>query len=118
MDKQIKRLIISEIIDSDSAISTDDGVIVYNRIAESFSSNLNVVLDFSHINFMTTAFLNAAIGQLYNSYSSNQLNQILRLENVTPNDRILFKKVIERAKQYFANKKNFEDSANSAIYGS
>jgi hypothetical protein len=46
------------------------------------------------------------------------LNEALKLVNVADEDKIRFKKVIERAKEYFKNKKGFEDSANTAIYGS
>jgi hypothetical protein len=118
MEKEKIKLIVRELIDSDSAVRTDDGDLIYKNIVELFNNKNIVELDFSEINLMTTAFLNAAIGQLYSSYSGEELNQTLSLVNVADDDRILFKKVIDRAKQYFANKKNFEDSANSAIYGS
>jgi len=113
-----KHLIVKEIINGDAAVSSDDGDILYTRIIESIRANYTVSLDFSGISIMTTAFLNSAIGQLYNDYTSEQLNNSLKLENVAEEDKILFKKVIERAKEYFFNKKGFEDSANSAIYGS
>jgi len=111
-------LIIKDIINGDTAVSTDDGDVVYQEIVAIIKQGEMVELDFSGINIMTTAFLNAAIGQLYSTFTSEQLNSLLKLVNVAVDDRILFKKVIERAKEYFQNKKGFEDSANRAIYGS
>ncbi|MCJ7448784.1 MAG: STAS-like domain-containing protein [Bacteroidales bacterium] len=118
MDLKIKQLKIRDIINRETAVSSDDGEIVYNLIVNCIKNNCIAELDFSEITILTTAFLNSAIGQLYNTYSSDQLNNALKLKNVADEDRILFKKVIERAKEYFANKKGFEDSANKAIYGS
>lgn len=112
------RLVIKDIIKGDTAVSTDDGDLVYQEIVVILKLGNPVELDFSGINIMTTAFLNAAIGQLYSAFTSEQLNSLLKLVNVAADDRILFKKVIERAKEYFQNKKGFEDSANKAIYGS
>lgn len=117
MDPKIRKLKIRVIINRDTAVSSDDGESVYDEIVKCINGNCIAELDFSGIEILTTAFLNSAIGQLYNTYSSEQLNTTLKLKNVADEDRILFKKVIERAKEYFANKKGFEDSANKAIYG-
>jgi hypothetical protein len=117
MDSEVKELRIKELISRDTAVSSDDGEIIYMAIVECIEEGHIAELDFSEISILTTAFLNSAIGQLYNTYSSEQLNNSLKLKNVADEDRILFKKVIERAKEYFANKRGFEDSANRAIYG-
>ena len=117
MENIINQLNVSEIINSDSAVSPKDGDLVYVEIDRSISENKVVKLDFSGIRILITAFLNAAIGQLYSKYDSRQLNKLLKLTNVADEDKILFKKVVERAKEYFANKKEFEESANNAFYG-
>ena len=41
----------------------------------------------------------------------------LRLENVEKDDRVLFKDVIQRAKEYFADKDRFERDTKDAING-
>lgn len=110
-------IVIKELINSDTAVSTDDGDLIYKKIDNQLSKNNTVEIDFREITIMTTAFLNAAIGQLYSSYSSETLNKNLQLINVANDDKILFKKVITRAKEYFSNKNNFNDSADNAIYG-
>lgn len=108
---------ISEEINNTMAVSSDDGDKLYQKIDFLIREGKLVELDFSEIDVMTSAFLNAAIGQLYNSYTSEQLNSQLRLVKVVKEDISLIKKVIERAKEYFANRKGFEDSANHALYG-
>lgn len=117
MNKEIKNLKIIDIIDRPIAVSSDDGEFVFKEIEKNIESGYFVFLDFEGIMLLTTAFLNSAIAPLYISYTSDQINEVLRLVNVEDEDKILFKKVIERAKEYFANRKEFENSAKKAIYG-
>lgn len=117
MEKEVIQLLVAELIKNDTAVSTDDGDLVFQYIKSNFIKENLVILDFEKIHLLTTAFLNAAIGQLYSEYNSDYLNKNLKLANVAEDDKILFKKVIERAKEYFENKKGFEDSANKAFYG-
>lgn len=117
MNPKLRKLKIKDIISRETAVSSDDGDIVYKSIVKCINSKTIAELDFSEITILTTAFLNSAIGQLYNNFSSEELNSILSLKNVADEDRILFKRVIERAKEYFNDKRGFEDSANDAIYG-
>ncbi len=114
----MSNLIVKNIIDSDIAVATDAGDKVFNEIVHHLSKQHAVILDFNEITILTTAFLNAAIGQLYSndSFSSEFLNDNLKVINVQSEDKPLFSMVIRRAKEYFKNKKGFEDSANSAFY--
>jgi len=52
---------------------------------------------------------------LYEHFDSETLNEHLKLENVAPNDRILFKMVVQRAKEYFANKEVFEEAVTNTL---
>jgi hypothetical protein len=113
-----EKLIISDIINGTSAVSSDDGQLVYEKMEKALQNDKKVELDFKDIEILTTAFLNAAIGQLYSNHTSEELNSRLKVENVSQEDLTLFKKVIHRAKEYYTNPKGFEDSANNAIYGS
>jgi len=96
-------------VNGDSAISVDDGDKIFKKIDNALTKNLIVELDFQNITLIITAFLNAAIGQLYSKYTSAQLNDNLKLKNIKNDDIHLFLKVIERAKEYFANPQRFED---------
>ena len=115
----MKNIIIQEIIKGDIAVSTSDGDLIYNLINDYLKNHKTINVDFKGISIMTTAFLNAAIGQLYSNplYSDDFLNKHLHLKNVEKEDRILFSEVVKRAKEYFKDKDRFEDSANSVING-
>lgn len=115
----MKHLIIKDIIKSELAVSTEDGEKVFKKINSYLQKNEKVELDFAGISFMITAFLNSAIGSLYSNkaYTSEFLNENLKLENVEKEDLKLFKEVVKRAKEYFANREGFEKNSNDAIYG-
>lgn len=106
---------VFEEVGGDSAISVEEGDIIFRKIDNAISHDMTVVLDFQNIKLVITAFLNAAIGQLYSKYKSDQLNSHIRLLNVSPEDKRLFKKVIERAKEYFSNPEEFGTLVNNSI---
>ena len=113
------RLIVKDIINSELAVSTDKGDLVFNELNSKLENNEKVIIDFKGIDLMITAFLNAAIGKLYgkNKYTTDFLNEHIKLENIQKEDISLFKDVIIRAKEYFENKEKFENDVNEMIYG-
>jgi len=105
----MKKILVSEIINSNIAVATDSGELVFDKISTLLDKNELIELSFFGISIITTAFLNAAIGQLYSkNYESNFLNEHLKLKDIQEEDIPLFKMVVERAKEYFSNKENFE----------
>ncbi|MDY3443452.1 STAS-like domain-containing protein [Riemerella anatipestifer] len=113
------RIFVKDTINTDFAVSTEDGNTIFELLKENFLQDKMVSLDFSGITLMTTAFLNSAIGQLYSTdrFSSSFLKENLKLENVQDHDKPLFALVVKRAKEYFANQNNFEKNSEDSIYG-
>lgn len=95
-----------EIIGSNIAVSASKGEILYEKIAESLKTGSKVEVDFSGITDLTTAFLNVAVGHLYNLFTSSELNESLKISNIDNLDRYLLKQVIERVKM---NKKESDE---------
>jgi hypothetical protein len=112
-------LTVRDIINSELAVSTEKGEMVFNAINEGLQKEEKIVLDFKGIDLMITAFLNAAIGKLYGNkkYSGEFLNEHIKLENIDSDDVYLFKDVIKRAKEYFEDKDGFDRNTNRIIYG-
>jgi len=69
--KKIK-FFVKELIGSDAAISTEDGTSLFERIDKAFKNDAMVLVSFSDIKLITTAFLNAGIGQLYGTYKGDE----------------------------------------------
>lgn len=110
---------VVDLIGTDLAVSTENGLKVYDQIEKNLEKNEEVNLDFEGISLIITAFLNAAIGSLFKNkkYTGAFLNSHLYLSNVDSNDVSLFKDVINRAKEYFSDKDFFEKNNNDSIYG-
>lgn len=110
------RINLFEQIGSTAAVSSEDGESLYKSIEKALEkTDLVVVLDFINIELITSTFLNAAIGQLYNKYDSPFLRKRLKVENMAREDLELLKKVVERAKEYFKDKKGFNASIKEVL---
>lgn len=110
------RISIYELIASSAAVSSEDGERLYQRIAKGLKEDgIRIILDFINIELITSTFLNAAIGQLYGKYDSPFLKKRLKVENMAPEDLELLKKVVDRAKEYFKDKRGIESSIKEAL---
>ena len=98
----LTRVRISEVIDSGYAVSATDGKLVYDRIATEILKGNRVELSFENTTRLTTAFLNAAVGQLYGEFTPTQIRGAL----VAPTGAEAWhlnrlKAVTDRAKTFF-----------------
>jgi len=109
------RINIYEAIGGDGAISVDDGEDIYKRLEKALDHGAYLTLDFNNIKLITSAFLNAAIGQLYGKYETEFIRKRMKLENVAQEDINTFKKVTDRAKEYFLDKESFNDSLQNEL---
>ena len=113
--KEIK-INIFEQIGSSAAVSSEDGELLYSRLVKGLEEkDVKVALNFINIELITSTFLNAAIGQLYNKYDSPFLRERLKVENMAREDLELLKKVVERAKEYFKDKEKMDASIKEAL---
>lgn len=99
----------------DIAVSSEEGDKINATIQEFFKNVEVLILDFDGIKALNTAFLNAAIGQLYANYTSEYLNKHLKIHNIKENDLIYLHKAISNAKLYFSNPDQFDESANKIM---
>ncbi len=109
------KLTLTEFIGSKFCVDTVDGQNVYSKISTSIDDGKIVIISFHGVKRITTAFLNAAIGQLYNEYSEDKIRQSIKFEEMEPISQAALVKVIERAKRYFANKEQFDTATRKAM---
>ena len=64
-----------------------------------------VEVSFAGVTRLTTAFLNAAIGQAYGEFSADEIREYLRVSGLDQQDLSLMQKVVDRAITFFANQK-------------
>ena len=101
------RISIYEVVGGPLCVASDDGQKVYERLNIAFETDRNVVLSFLNVTTLTSAFLNAAIGQLYGQFSEEKIRSLLKVEDAEQDDLALLKRVVENAKQYFRDPERF-----------
>lgn len=115
MSTTINQIRISSILENDAALTPSAGDKVYSYISQPLKKNEPVLIDFEGIKFITSAFLNASIGQLYAHYTSDFVKQHVQVTHLDNDDLILLARVIERAKEYFSNKANIEAALGNIL---
>ncbi len=108
-------LSIYEIVGSPLCVASEDGQRVYERIAAALREGRGVRVSFQNVTSLTSAFLNAAVGQLYGSFTENEIRAKLRVRDMEPDDRGLLKRVVDTAKEYFRDPHRFEQVVEEAL---
>jgi len=107
-------LSILEVVGSPLCVASDDGQKVHDRIAAAMKEGQGVTVSFLNVTSLTSAFLNAAIGQLYSSFSENEIRSKLKVADLEPDDRELLKRVVDTAKEYFKDPERFKRAERAA----
>lgn len=101
------------IVGSPLCVSSNDGHLVYEYIEKSFLNNVSVELDFTGTETIISAFLNAAVGQLYEKFTESLIRESLSICGMSNEDLILLKRVVDNAKIYFKNRESFDKAWGS-----
>lgn len=72
MNKTVIKII--DVIKKDEGLNKHDGEIIHNIIATNIKKQIKSVVDFSGLTVIPSFFINYAIGQLYNEYTTEILN--------------------------------------------
>ncbi len=116
MNKNLE-LSIFEIVGSPLCVASGDGQRVYDRLATAMKEGRGATLSFHNISTLTSAFLNAAIGQLYGSFSEENIRALLKVRDMQSDDLALLKRVVETAKQYFKDPQKFDQAVRETQGG-
>src|ERR1700733_13641157 len=99
-----------DVIGSPLGVSSDDGQKVYDKIAPLLRDGRKVSLSFDRIETIISAFLNAAIGQLYGEFPEEKIRELFGVKDMSPEDLALLKRVVDNAKLYFKNRPQFDQA--------
>ena len=98
---------IFEVVGSPFCVATDDGQKVHKHLDAALRANQEVVLSFHNVTALTTAFLTAAVGELYETFSEEEIHALLKVEDIAPDDLALLDRVTRNAKLYFKDPQRF-----------
>src|ERR1019366_6506458 len=105
---------VFDVIGSPLGVSSDDGQKVHDKIAPLLREGRRVSLSFDRIETIISAFLNAAIGQLYGELPEEKIRELFNVRDMAQEDLALLKRVVDNAKLYFANRKEFDQAWKEA----
>ena len=114
MSENIK-ISLFEIMDSPFCVASDDGQKIHDCLDAALKANQGVVLSFRNVTALTAAFLNAAIGQLYGTFSEEQIQALLKVEDAEQDNLALLKRVVDNAKLYFKDPKRYAQFVREAM---
>lgn len=106
----ISEVKVVTLLDGPFAVSTEDGEKLFHIINQKFEKSKPIKVDFDKIELIVSTFLNASIGQLYGIYPVELIQKNLTIKNMTNEDLSILKKVTDRAKEYFKDKRKFDNA--------
>lgn len=99
----IQKISFVRLVGSPFCVSIEDGNKVHNAIATAIERGDQVQISFSGVTRLTTAFLNAAIGQLYDNVGEARVSEkLLPPIDASQEQLRLLVKVVENARRFFA----------------
>ena len=99
---------VFDIIGGPLCVSASDGQRLHDKIAPLLEAGTPVVLSFERVDILISAFLNAAIGQLYGELSEERLDKLLSFRDLALDDREILTHVVDNAKAYFSRSEDFD----------
>ena len=106
---------IFEVVGSPLCVASGDGQKVYDRIAAVLKQDRRVSLSFRNVSTLTSAFLNTAIGQLYGTFTEDQIRTLLTVEDMEADDIALLRRVVDTAKRYFQDPEKFNNAVREVL---
>lgn len=91
---------VHDLINKDLAVAPEDGKLLFMQLNSAVENKVHVVIDFSGLNTITTAFFNASLGNLYVRWTADILNQYIQIngKTLTPLQRKKARMVMDNAK--------------------
>ncbi len=105
---------VVEVVGDSICVAQDDGQRLFEVLHDALSSAQEVSLSFAGVESLTTAFLNAAIGQLLRHFDTEFLRDNLKFRDLSGEQLRLLREVIERARLYFSDPERF-DAARAQV---
>ena len=98
----MERIMVYNLLGS-SALSDNEGGILHAEIEKVLAGGGCVTVDFNGVDIVLAQFLNAAVAALYEKHSSEELRERLVITGLKSTGYL--RKVIARAKTFYANEK-------------
>lgn len=113
----LAKIRIFDIVGSGHCTASEDGQKIFQTIKKNVKEGKRIILSFENVEDLTSAFLNAAVGQLYSEFSEQQIKECLSVIDTKQEDLVLLKRVVERAKEFFKNPERYKNITKEMLGG-
>ena len=111
MNNMVKISVV-EVVGDSVCVTDGDGKKVYDVIFGALSNEKEIIISFDGVTDLTPTFLNNAIGQLYGKFKKDYIKSKLRVSDMSKNDMVLLKRVVDRAKSFFEDQTRLDIDKN------
>ena len=101
---------VFDIVGGPLCVSAEDGHRVHDKIVPLLRDGQKVTLSFEQVETLISAFLNAAVGQLYGEFPEDRIRELLSVRDMDEDDMAILKRVVENAKAYFKSPRQFDQA--------
>lgn len=110
------KIIVSEVIGSNSATIRDHGLAVYEMAKKVLGKNETVEISFDGITMVISSFLNASVGKLYGDFPFDEVDTKVTVSGLDEDDMELLQvTVIPNAKEYYSDPVKIDNIEQSAM---
>lgn len=110
MNKPIQ-ISVFNLVGSSFCVDPDDGQAVFEALHQAITQKQAIQLSFQNVELLTSAFLNTAVGQLYNGdFADEDIRNYIDVVEIDPVDVALLRRVVNTAKLYYRNPMWLESS--------
>ncbi len=99
---------VFDIIGGPLCVSAGDGQRLHDKIAPLLKAGTPVILSFERVDILISAFLNAAVGQLYGELPEDRIRELLSVRDLAADDLDMVSRVVDNAKLYFSKPDEFD----------
>ena len=99
-------------------ITQDQGKVLFSKIQPALVSGESVTIDFAGVKVLLSLFLNNSIGPLFHDFDGQQLDALLKFENLSSSQRETLDHVLENAEAYYrdpATRKAVDDTLTKML---
>ncbi len=109
------KLSIYSITGDSFCVAAEDGEKVFEQIKKGIIEERNIELSFINIEMLTSAFLNTAVGKLYGEFDEGKIKNLLSVSDISDEDKLLLKRVVDTAKAYYKDPDQFKASISKIM---
>lgn len=99
---------VLDITGSNLCVSSEDGWAVFQKVKTALEAGHSVTLDFSGIDMVISAFLNAALGKLVETHDLKEIHERISFEKLEQEDLDLVDRVLKNAELYYEDPERFK----------